>query len=204
MKPQALIVGAGGHARVVAGLLRFIGIDIVCILDPNFSGREEAICGTRVVGGLEALESLLPNQHDVYVAIGDNAARSALVFQLENAGYALPPVVHPEARLSYDVRIGGASCICLGVNLGTEARIGRGVIVNTGALVDHESVIADFVHLAPGVKIAGRVSVGEGAFLGMGCCVAEKLSIGRGAVIGAGSVVLKDVPDGAKVLGVFH
>lgn len=204
MKPLALVVGAGGHGRVVGASLRCLGIDIVAFIDPEYRSGEETIAGAPVVGNLDALGQFAADQHDAYVAIGNNAKRKATVERLRAAGYGLPPLIHPASSLNYRVRIGEASCVCMGAKLSTEVIIGKGVIVNTGTVIDHECDIADFVHVAPGVVIAGRVSVGDGAFLGMGSHVAETLSIGREAVIGAGSVVLKDVPDGAKVLGVYH
>ena len=209
MKPQALVVGAGGHGRVIGASLRFLGIEIAAFIDPDFcrakaTATEETISGAPVIGNLGELNRFSPDQFDVYVALGDNFKRKSSIDQLRTAGYAMPALIHPASRLNYGVRIGEASCVCMGVNLAAEVRIGAGVIVNTGALVDHECDIADFVHLAPGVVVAGRVSVGEGVFIGMGARVADGVSIGRGAIVGAGSVVLKDVPEGAKVLGVYH
>jgi len=204
MKPQAFVVGAGGHARVIGGSLQFLGIEICGFLDPDFAGREETICGTSVIGNLGELRRFPVDQYDAYVAIGDNRKRRSVTDQLEAMGYQLPAIIHPDSRLNYGVHIGSASCVCMGANIAAEVRIGKGVIVNTGAVVDHEGNIGDFVHIAPGSIIAGRVSVGEGAFIGMGARVAEKVSIGKEALIGAGSVILKDVPQGAKVIGVHH
>lgn len=204
MKSQAFIVGTGGHARVVGAGLRLLGIEIVGLIDLEFGGGEEVICGAPVIGNLEELSRLAADQYDAYVAIGDNFNRKTIVSQLLAAGYQLPALIHPDSCLEFRVRVGEASCVCMGANIATEVRIGRGVIVNTGTLVDHEGDIADFVHLAPGVSIAGRVSIGEGTFIGLGARVADRLSIGREAIIGAGSVVLKDVPDGEKIVGVYH
>ncbi|UCH49815.1 MAG: acetyltransferase [Betaproteobacteria bacterium] len=204
MKSQAFIVGTGGHARVVGAALRLLGIEIVGLVDLEPAAGKEVICGAPVLGGLDELSRLAVEQHDAYVAVGDNSKRKTLVGELHTAGYRLPALIHPHSCLDHRVRVGEASCVCIGASVATEVRIGRGVIVNTGTLVDHESDIGEFVHLAPGVIIAGRVSVGEGAFIGMGARVADRLSIGREAIIGAGSVILKDVPDGAKVIGVHH
>lgn len=209
MKSRALVVGAGGQARVVGASLRFLGIDIVAFVDPDFCGGQakvasEVISGAPVIGNLDALKQFPASEFDAYVALGDNVKRKSCVEQLWKSGYATPPLIHPASRLNFGVVVGAASCVCMGVNLAVEVRIDTGVIVNTGAVIDHECNIGPFVHLAPGALIAGRVSVGEGAFVGMGARVANGLSIGRGAIVGAGSVVLKDVPEGAKVLGVYH
>jgi len=209
VKPEALVIGAGGHARVVGASLRFLGIDIAAFFDPGLRGGgkveiAETISGAPVIGGLDELERFSADRYDAYIALGDNAERKARHEALRTAGYATPALVHPGSRLNFGVRIGEASCVCMGANLAAEVRIGAGTIVNTGALVDHECDIGAFVHLASGVAIAGRVRVGEGSFVGMGARVADGLSIGPGSIIGAGSVVLKDVPEGTKVLGVYH
>lgn len=204
MKPQAIVVGAGGHARVVGSSLRCLGIDICGFLDLDFVGGHEEIFGAPVIGNLDELRRFAPDHFDAHVAIGDNAKRKSIVEQLHAMGYQLPPVIHPGARLNYGVRVGSGSCVCMGTSIAAAARIGEGVIVNTGATIDHEATIGDFSHIAPGSVVAGRVSVGEGVFIGMGVRVADKVSIGNEAVIGAGSLVLKDVSSGAKVIGVHH
>ncbi len=209
MKPLAVVVGAGGHARVVGASLRFLGIEIAAFVDPDFRARqgknaEELIAGAPVVGSLENLARFPANEFDAYVALGDNARRKIAVEQLRAAGYAMPALIHPASRLNAGVVVGEASCICMGANLSAQVRIGEGVIVNTGAQIDHECEIGAFVHIAPGAAIAGRVSVGAGTFVGIGARVADGLSIGGGAIVGAGSVVLKDIPAGAKVLGIYH
>lgn len=194
---------------MVGASLQFLGIEVAAFLDPDFrdrqgKGAEEMITGAPVAGGLGELARFPANAFDAYVAIGDNGKRKAAVEQLRADGYALPALIHPASCLNAGVVVGEASCICMGVNLSAQVRIGAGVIVNTGAQIDHECEIGAFVHIAPGAVIAGRVSVGEGTFVGMGARVADRLSIGRGAIVGAGSVVLKDVPEGAKVLGIYH
>jgi len=209
MKPLAVVVGAGGQARVVGASLRSIGIEIAAFVDPDFRGKQvegvrEMIAGAPVVGNLKDLARFPASGFDAYVALGDNAKRKNAVEQLRAAGYAMPALIHPASHLNAGVVVGEASCICMGANLSVQVRIGAGVIVNTGAQIDHECDIGAFVHVAPGAVIAGRVSVGAGTFVGMGARVADGLSIGQDAIIGAGSVVLKDVPAGAKVLGIHH
>jgi UDP-perosamine 4-acetyltransferase len=209
MKPRALVIGAGGHARVVGASLRFLGIEIAAFVDPAFcaqrqAGVKEMIAGAPVIEDTEVVQRFSPQEHDAYIALGDNTERQARFAQLRLEGYELPALIHPESSLNYGVRLGEASCVCLGARLSSEVRIGTGAIVNTGTLVDHESNVGAFAHLAPGVSIAGRVHIGEKVFVGVGARVADGLSIGTGAIVGAGSVVLKDVPEGKKVLGVYH
>ena len=204
MKSQAIVIGAGGHARVVGAALCALGVEIAGFFDDSFDGAEEAICGASLIGMLEDALRFETDSYDAYIAIGDNEKRAEVVEQLRRAGYALPALVHPMSLLERNCRVGEASHVCIGAILGSQVCIGKGVIVNTGSSVDHESIISDFAHLAPGAILGGRVRIGEGAFIGIGARVAEKLSIGRGAVVGAGTVVLRDVADGARVVGIHH
>ena len=82
-----------------------------------------------------------------------------------------------------------------------DAQIGKHCIINTGASIDHESVIADYVHISPHSTLCGNVYVGEGSWIGAGSIVIPGLRIGRWCVIGAGSVVTKDIPDGVLAVG---
>lgn len=204
MKSLAIVIGAGGHARVVGAALCALGVEISGFLDDSFDGAEEPICGGSLIGSLGDLFKFETHAYDAYVAIGDNEKRAEVIEQLRHAGYALPALIHPMSRLELDCRVGEASHVCIGAILGSQVRIGKGVIVNTASSVDHESVLSDFAHLAPGAILGGRVRVGEGAFIGIGARIAQNLSIGRRAVVGAGTVVLRDVADGARVVGIHH
>ena len=209
MKSKAVVIGAGGHARVIGASLRSLGVEIAGFVDPvPVAGRQgatvEMIAEAPVMPGVNALEAFSTSDHDAFIALGDNAARKDWHEKLRTAGYNTPALVHANSCLSPGVRIGEAACVCIGATLCAEVIVGTGAIVNTGVIVDHESDIGAFVHIAPGVAIAGRVRVGEGTFIGMGARVADGLSIGPRSVVGAGSVVLKDVSEGAKIVGVHH
>jgi sugar O-acyltransferase (sialic acid O-acetyltransferase NeuD family) len=204
VKSQAIVIGAGGHARVVGAALCALGVEIAGFFDDSFRGSEESICGASLIGTLNDVTKFGPDRYDAYIAIGDNAIREQRVEHLRRAGYQLPALVHPMSHLELNARIEQASHVCMGAHLASQVHIGKGVIVNTGSSVDHEGLISDFAHLAPGALLAARVRVGEGAFVGIGARIAENISIGRGSVVGAGSVVLKDVPDGARIVGIHH
>jgi acetyltransferase-like isoleucine patch superfamily enzyme len=73
--------------------------------------------------------------------------------------------------------------------------------VNTGAIIDHETMVGDYAHIAPGCRVAGRVRIGAGAMLGIGTCVRDKQVIGTRAMVGAGSVVVDDIPNAVIAYG---
>jgi sugar O-acyltransferase (sialic acid O-acetyltransferase NeuD family) len=205
MSKSALVIGAGGHARVVGALLHANDVNIRGYLDANFvPGKQEIIKYAPLLGRPEDIQAYAADLHEIYIAVGDNRRRREIFEQLTAAGYELPPLVHPSAVIESDCAIGKGAQVCLGAILATEVTIAEGVIVNSGSSVDHEGKVGAFSHIAPGAILAGRVTVGREVFVGIGARVAQGLYIGDGAVIGAGAIVLKDVAPGARILGVHH
>lgn len=201
---NALIVGAGGHGKVVLEILR-AGKKHKPV---GFIDADEALAGTKV-GGLPVFgaANLLPKLRKkripgAIVAIGDNRARAKYVAELHEAGFKLINAIHPDSSIAKTVKLGENLVIAAGAVICTEAVIGDSSIINTNAVVDHECEIGANVHVCPGALIAGRVRIGDGVFVGMGAKIIQCLTVGQQAVIGAGAVVIKDVPAGATVVGV--
>ena len=82
-----------------------------------------------------------------------------------------------------------------------DSRLGDVCIVNHKASVDHECILGNGVHLAPGATVCGCVTIGNNVMIGAGSVVLPRLKIGSDALIGAGAVVTKDVPAGSIVVG---
>ena len=205
MSMRVLIVGAGGHAQVVADILlrmQEAGDDIVPLgyLDDN-----PALVGQRPLDlpvlGPTADVATLP--HDALViAIGDNRTRQRLFAALRERGERFLAAQHPSAIVAPGVEIGPGSVVCAGVVVNTGSAIGANAILNTSCSVDHHNRVGAHAHIAPGVHLGGEVTVGEGAFLGIGTSVIPRRQIGAWAVVGAGSVVTKDIPPFSAAVGV--
>lgn len=202
---DTLIIGAGGHGKVVLDILRAAGehrpVGFVDA-DPSLAGT--TVGGLPVFGPVNQLPKLR-QQHRIkgaIVAIGDNTVRRSYAARVVEHGYELVNAVHPAVVVSPTAIVGRNVVIAAGAVVCTEAKLADSVIVNTSAVVDHECVIGEAVHLAPMAALAGRVTVEPEAFVGMGARVIQCLTIGRRAVVGAGAVVLVDVPAYATVVGV--
>ena len=204
IEQPAAIYGAGGHARVVASILRSRGKGIYGFFDDSFRDDKEVIQGAPVRGKFADILNHRKAFADVYIALGDMEQRRQAFTMLSDNNFALPALVHAQAQVEQDVGLGSASVVCLGALIGAQTQIGSAVIINTGCSVDHETVIGDFTQIAPGVKIAGRTIIGHSTFVGIGACIADRLTIGHNVIIGAGSIILKNVPDGIKVMGIYH
>jgi UDP-perosamine 4-acetyltransferase len=201
---DVIIVGAGGHGRVVLDILRAAGKHAaVGFIDANQDLHGSEIAGLKVLGNLNLLPKLkAKGVAGAIVAIGDNRVRRSYAEKLAAAGLTLVNAVHPSAVISPTTVLGQNVVVAAGVILCTEARVGDSAILNTGAAIDHECEIGEAAHLAPGARLAGRVWVGEGAFIGIGANVLPCLRIGEHAIVGGGSLVRRDVPAGATVVGV--
>ena len=205
MQRELVIWGTGGHALVVADVVRLQGLyRIAGFLDDSrpFRGGSE-FNGVPVLGTGEALDTLVGQGiRHLLLAFGDCEARLRLARVAREKGFQLATAVHPRAVVAEGVSVGDGTVIAAGAVVNPGAVIGENVIINTLAGVDHECQLEDGVHLSPGVRLAGRVTVGRGSWVGMGASVKERVRIGAGTVIGAGAVVLRDVPDGVVAYGV--
>jgi sugar O-acyltransferase (sialic acid O-acetyltransferase NeuD family) len=202
---NTLIVGAGGHGKVVLDILRAAGqhrpVGFVDA-DPRLHGT--TVMGLPVLGGVNQLKRLAATHKAAaaIVAIGDNRARVGYADAVVEAGLNLATAVHPSAVVAESAEIGRNVVVAAGAIVCPEARIGDHAIINTAATVDHECEIGVGVHVCPGVHLAGRVRVEAGVVIGMGASVIQCLRIGAGATVGAGAVVVRDVMAGVTVVGV--
>ena len=196
-----IIIGTGGHARVVAEVAKLLDYEIKGFIDLNYSGKEELILGFPVLGGLEQLK-YLPSCISFFAAIGENAERKQVFDDMVDKGYLPIMLVHPTAIIGEGVKLGKGSLICAGSIITTNAQIGDNSIINTGAIIDHETEVGTNSHIGPGSKIAGRVKIGDLAFIGTGVSVMNNIQIGDSVTVGAGSIIIRDVPPNSKVVGV--
>ncbi len=202
---KCVIVGAGGHGRVVLDVLLNAGDqDIVGFIDsnPELAGRR--MDGRPVLGDLGALPRLRDELGigGAVVAIGDNGVRRDFADRIEALGLELINAIHPSANLANNVTLGRNVVICAGALVCAHCQIGDSVILNTGCIVDHESMIGMATHICPGARLAGRVTVESGAFVGIGATVIQNIRIGYEATVAAGAVVIRDVLPLTTVVGV--
>ncbi|MEZ5566174.1 MAG: acetyltransferase [Gammaproteobacteria bacterium] len=196
-----LIVGAGGHGRVVADAAMESGRwSSLAFLDD--SPQESVILGLPVIGGLESYFNSQDVATDFIIAIGNCRLRMQLIDHGIKAGLNLPALVHPAAWVSRHASIGAGSVILGQAVIQAGAVIGKGCIINTSATVDHDCRLGDGVHVCPGAHVAGDVMIGARAWIGIGSAVRDGLSIGADAIVGAGAAVAADVGDDTTVVGV--
>ena len=202
LKPQLVILGTGGHAKVVIEMLEQVGEVRIAGCTGVLPAQTE-ILGYPILGDDSTLAALLKSGIDhAFIAIGDNALRLKLLKLTRSLGFKLVNAVSPHAVVSPRAIIGEGVAIMSGAVINVDAKIGDCAIVNTGATIDHDCVLGAGCHIGPGVNLAGCVTLREGAFLGVGCCVIPHVSIGAWTVVGAGGVVISDLPEKVLAVGV--
>lgn len=187
---KVYLYGASGHAKVVIDIARKAYYDIPFLIDDNPEVHE--LAGLQVIHSAEGLSPII-------VTIGDCQARKRIVEKLGERDYL--SVIHPSAIKADSVKLGHGTVVMAGAMLNPYASVGNHCIINTGASIDHDSIIHDFVHIAPHCTLCGGVEIGEGTWVGAGSTIIQGVHVGKECFIGAGAVVVKDIPDGALCYG---
>jgi UDP-perosamine 4-acetyltransferase len=199
---KIVIVGTGGHAKVIIDIIRSSsGYEIVGLV-----GKDPLLKKTidiPVIGNDSDLGKMHRNGIDnIFIAIGDNKKRSELTSKAQNIGYNLVNAISRHTYISQTVELGKGIAIMPGVVINPDSCIGDNAIINTGSTIDHDCLISKDVHIAPGCNLAGNVKIGQGVFLGIGSKVIPEISIGSWSRIGAGSVIISNIPDYCVAYGV--
>lgn len=192
MNRRLLILGAGGHGKVVADAARASGrYSQIAFADDRFDSPGRWM-DLEVVGPIDKVVAG-GNFDGLIVAIGSNMTRLALQRRLEGEGATFDVVIHPRAVPAASAAIGPGTVVMANSVVNADARLGRAVIANTGCIVEHDCTIGDGTHLSPGSLLAGGCNVGECCWVGMGACLLQGTAVGVESIIGAGAVVRGEV-----------
>lgn len=204
MKKPIVVIGAGGHARVVLDALFSAGAAAAALTDADRALWGSEIDGVRVVGGDERLADFPPQRYDAVIGAGaprDTRLRRKLQEAAAAAGYGLPAVVAASAVVARSAHLGAGAQILTRAVVHPGAEIGAGTVVNTAAIVEHDCVVGEHAFIGPAAVLCGGVRLGAGAFVGAGAIILPGVKIGAEALVAAGAVARRDVADGAKELG---
>lgn len=195
---RVVIIGAGGHGKVVISTLQDSGFEVVACYDDDSSLHGSRVLNVPVVGKVDQIANI-PNCHAV-IAIGSNHVRKMIAGRFPHVTWIT--AVHPHSFIHYSVKLGPGTVVFAGAVIQPETEVGDHAIVNTGAMIDHDCRIGHFAHIAPRVALAGGVQINEGTFIGIGSSIIPFIKVGAWTVIGAGSVVVREIPDSVTAYGV--
>ena len=198
MNEQVIVIGASGHGKVVADIVRRSDDTLLGFLDDNEALPPE-IAGIPVLGKVVDY-ARYPNASFV-VGIGSSAIREKIAHQLD--GVRWYTAIHPSAVISaLDTQIGAGSVIMANAVINPSAHIGAHCIINTSAVVEHDNHVEDFTHISVGAKLGGTVSVGAHTWVGIGATVSNNVSICDHCMIGAGAVEIHNIKESGTYVGV--
>lgn len=186
---RLLVVGAGGHGRSVAEAVFAAGIyDVLGFVDDAAPGIVQ-VGGYPVLGTTDDLSAYRTNADIAIVAVGNNTLRETLCNKLLAVGFELATVVHPRAIVSPSAMVGPGSAIMAGAILGSESRLGLGVILNCGAVVDHDAQVHDYGHLGVNSCMSGGSVLGRRAWMQAGSALGYGVKVGDGVILQAGKAM---------------
>lgn len=188
---RLLIFGAGGHARVACQIAERMGtFDAIAFSCCN--EHPDRMMGYTIFDEKLVLGESRQEWDSAFVAIGNNAARKALIERVVSAGYSLVSLVDPTALVSGYAEVSPGTIVCPNAVINPYAKLGIGCIVNTAAVVEHDCELEDFVHLSPNVALGGGVFVGELSWCGIGSCVVDHVSVCSKVILGAGACLVEN------------
>lgn len=198
MSKSVVIIGASGHGKVIADIIVNSGDKVLGFLDDADDVQGKKIIGFPVLGKIADFDNY--RDCEFVIAIGNPYIRERIANELPVKWYT---AIHPTAVISsLDVEIGEGTVIMANAVVNPSARIGKHCIINTGAIVEHDNILEDYVHLSPNVTLAGIVKVGKSTHIGAGSCTKQVLNIASDCIIGAGSVIVKDITKSGTYVGV--
>ena len=193
---KLVIVGAGGHGKVVADTAQKNGYTDICFVDDQAIGE---CMGWPIIGGIHAIEKINDGKTDFVIAVGDNQTRKKIAKSYRVNWVTL---IHPSAQIAMQVSIGKGTVIMAGAVVNACATIGDHCIINTAAIVEHDNQIRDYVHISPGAKLGGMTEIGELTHIGIGATLKNHIEVCAGCIVGAGAVVVKSISCQGTYIGV--
>ncbi len=193
---RLVIIGAGGHGKVIADIALKIGYTDIAFADDNSVG----IClGYPIICKSVEVQQYNDGKTDFVIAVGNNEIRKRIAEQYDVNWVSL---IHPSAQIGTSVKIGVGTVVMAGAVINSCAVIGSHCIINTGAVVEHDDVIENYVHISPKVALGGTVHIGERTHIGIGASIKNNIDICENCTIGAGAVVVKDISESSTYIGI--
>jgi sugar O-acyltransferase (sialic acid O-acetyltransferase NeuD family) len=200
-----IIIGAGGHAKVLIDALKLLGAPVLGISESEPARRNTELLGIPIICDDPGVKQY-PAESVVLVngigGVKDTTLRTEVFTRFKMWGYVFSRVIHSAAVISADTLLDEGVQVMAGAILQAGVRVGENSIINTKTSVDHDCQIGRHVHLAPGVTLCGNVQIGDSVHVGSGATIIQGINVGPRSVIGAGTLVQKNVPSGVTIIGV--
>ncbi|MGL5963025.1 MAG: acetyltransferase [Fusobacteriaceae bacterium] len=204
---KVVIIGAGGHAKVVIDIILqrkkalYEEIEIVGILDDSFSeGEDKKLFGISIIGKLDKISELEKSINYV-IAIGNNEIREKISKKFKELNYIT--LIHPRAIIAEEVTIGEGTVVMAGAVINSYTKIGKHNIINTSSIIEHDNNLDDYIHISPNSTLCGGVKVGKSSWIGAGATIIQGVEISNNVLVGAGAVVLRNIEKNLMMIGIL-
>ncbi|MEL7564375.1 MAG: acetyltransferase [Dehalobacterium sp.] len=205
MNYPVIVLGMGGHAKVLIDVLRLRKVEVIGFTDSKKPLILSSSLGMKYLGTDDIVLNYEPNRIQLVNglgSVGKTEKRRQLFEKFKDRGYSFATLVHPSAIIAFDVALNEGVQVMAGAIIQSGCSIGENTIINTKVSLDHECNVGSHVHLAPGVTVSGGVKIDEGVHIGTGATVIQEVSIGKNSIIGAGALVLDSIPEGLTAFGI--
>ncbi len=196
MMDKIIVIGGGGHAKVVISILRKLKrYEIIGYTDNE---NKNLILKVPYIGTDNVLLNYFKN-HEVNNAVlglgqlKSSELRKSISEKVISIGYDFPSIISPDAIINENVKIGSGTVIMDGVIINIGTRIEKFCIINTKVSIDHDCLIGNFTHIAPGVTLSGCVEIGDNVLIGTGVNVIQYKKIVDNSMIGAGATIIESI-----------
>ncbi len=202
---KIIIIGAGGHSKVIADIVIKSGNTLIGFLDDSLAINTNIINYNdkkfNVIGKISDCLTFYEKDKNIkfIIAIGNNYIRNKIANQ-----YKLPYItlIHPNSIVSIQTKIEEGTVVMANAVINANTKIGKHCIINTGAIVEHDNIIEDYVHISPNSSLGGTVHIGEYTHIGIGATIKNNINITSNCIIGAGAVVVKNILESGKYVGI--
>ena len=201
MNKKVVIIGAGGHSKVIADIVEKSNDILLGFLDDNLEKGKNIISNYSVLGKIEDCLKIKEQDNEIefVIGIGCNRIRKEIASKYKLNYYT---AIHPSAQIGLDVKIEDGTVVMANACINPGANVGKHSIINTGAIIEHDNIIENYVHISPNSALAGTVKVGERTHVGIGAIVKNNITICSNCIIGAGAVVVKNIEEQGTYIGV--
>lgn len=199
-----VLIGAGGHASSCIDVIEAEGRFRIAGLVGTDAELHQRVCGHEVIATDAELRRLAAQYRYALITVGHIKSAQSRIRLYEvalEAGFELPVIVSPHARVSAHASVGAGTIVMFGALINANARVGVNCIINSRALVEHDAEVGAHCHVSTGAILNGGVRVGAASFVGSGTLTKQGVSIGTACVVGVGSLLRHDLPDGASYWG---
>ena len=203
MNKNVVVIGAGGHGKVIADIIIKSQDNVYGFLDDGVDIGTTIIKNKniKVIGNVEDCKKIASENPDFefVIAIGNNEIRKTFSEKYNLKYYK---AIHPSAQIGLDVMVGEGTVVMANTAINSSTQIGQHCIINTGAIIEHDNVIEDYVHISPNATLCGTVKIGKLTHVGAGTVIKNNINICKNCIIGAGATIVKDIKEEGTYVGV--